>query len=226
MSRGALFALLFAVACSKPTPVTKDPAATATPSAPAVAIASASASATTAAPLPSPTLEVRLRTRAAAVLAALKAKDMRALAALAHPTLGVRFSAYSYIDTKTDVVLTPTQLVVAMGDSHARVWGVHDGKGDPIKETFSGYYAAFIWTHDFTAAPDTAVDRAIGGGNTINNLADAYPKGHFVEAHFPAFDKKFGGMDWESLRLVFEEVATDGGSELMLVGIVHDEWTI
>ena len=47
-----------------------------------------------------------------------------------------------------------------------------------------------------------------------------------MEAHFPGFDKKFGGMDWESLRLVFEEVATDGGSELMLVGIVHDEWTI
>ena len=226
MRRGALFALLLAVACSKPTPVTKDPAATATPSATTSAVAIAAASASAAAPLPSPALDVRLRTRAAAVFAALKAKDMKAMAAMAHPTRGVRFSAYSYIDTKTDVVLTPTQLVGAMGDSHARVWGVHDGKGDPIKETFAGYYAAFVWTHDFTVAPETAVDRAIGGGNTINNLADAYPKAHFVEAHFPGFDKKFGGMDWESLRLVFEEVATDGGSELMLVGIVHDEWTI
>ena len=45
-------------------------------------------------------------------------------------------------------------------------------------------------------------------------------------AHFPGFDKKYGGMDWESLRLVFEDATLGGGTELMLVGIVHAQWTI
>jgi len=227
VTRGALLALLvpLALACSKPTPATKDPAASAAPSvsAPGAAVASASASAT---PPPAPALEARLRARAAVVLAALKARDMRSLAALAHPTRGVRFSAYAYIDTSTDVVLMPAELARAMSDPKARVWGTHDGKGDPIKETFAGYYAAFVWTHDFTVAPDVAIDREIGAGNTLSNVATAYPKGHFVELHFPGFDKKYDGMDWESLRLVFEEVPSDGGFELMLVGIVHAEWTI
>ena len=225
MRRGALFALLLglALACSRPTPATKDPAASVTPSAPAVAVASVSA---TTPPLPPPALEARLRARATTVLAALKAKDMKALAALVHPTQGVRFSAYAYIDTATDVALTPTELSRAMTDARLRVWGTHDGKGDPIKETFAGYYAAFVWTHDFTLATEVAVDREIGGGNTLSNVAQAYPKGHFVEAHFPGFDKKYGGMDWESLRLVFEDATLGGGTELMLVGIVHAQWTI
>lgn len=229
MTRGALVALLLplALACSKPTPATRDPAASAAPSVSvsAPAMASAIPSASASAPL-APALEARLRAQATAVLAALKAKDMRSLAALAHPTHGVRFSAYAYVDTASDVVLAPAELTRAMVDPKVRVWGVHDGKGDPIKETFASYYRTFVWTHDFTTAPDVSVDRALGGGNTMDNLADAYPKGHFVELHFPGFDKKFDGMDWESLRLVFEEVPGDAGSEVMLVGIVHAEWTI
>ena len=223
MIRGALFALLLplALGCSKPTPATKDPAT----SAASGPVPSSSAS-TGALPLPTPGLEARLRARATTVLAALKAKDTRSLAALSHPTRGVRFSPYSYVDIATDVVLTPADLARAMGDPKVRVWGTHDGKGDPIKETFAGYYATFVWTHDFTVAPDLAVDHLIGQGNTIDNVAQAYPNSHFVELHFPAFDKKYGGLDWESLRLVFEEVPVDGGSELVLVGIVHDEWTI
>lgn len=214
------------LACTKPAPATRDPVPTATATLATTGTTVASVRASAAPPTVAPALDARLRTRATAVLSALKARDMKRLAALAHPSNGVRFSAYSYVDTATDVALTPAELGRAMTDPRVRVWGTHDGKGDPIKETFAAYFTEFVWTHDFSAAPDVSVDREIGTGNSLSNLAQAYPTGHFVELHFPGFDKKYEGMDWESLRLVFEEVPVDGGSELVLVGIVHAEWTI
>jgi (p)ppGpp synthase/HD superfamily hydrolase len=43
-----------------------------------------------------------------------------------------------------------------------------------------------------------------------------------VEYHFSGFDPKYEGMDWRSLRLVFEEK----DNIWHLVGIIHDQWTI
>jgi hypothetical protein len=62
----------------------------------------------------------------------------------------------------------------------------------------------------------------IGKGNTLENIHEVYPDGVFVEFHFTGFNEQYDGMDWKSLRLVFEQ---DGGS-WRLVGIVHDQWTI
>jgi hypothetical protein len=216
--------LPLAVACSRAPEARRDPSPAPIASA-SVPQARPSASAAESAP-PAPALEGRLRARAARVLAALKAKDGKALAALADPIRGVRFSPYGYVDTAHDVVLGRAQLVRAMTDPTKRTWGTYDGRGTPIVETYAQYYRAFVWTHDFTTAPDVAVDHEIGSGNTISNIATAYPKGHFVELHFPGFDKKLGGMDWDSLRLVFEDEPVDGGHDLMLVGIVHASWTI
>jgi len=53
-------------------------------------------------------------------------------------------------------------------------------------------------------------------------LAIAYPTASFVEFHFTGFDPQYGGIDWSSLRLVFENV----GGNWLLIGIVHDGWTI
>jgi hypothetical protein len=43
-----------------------------------------------------------------------------------------------------------------------------------------------------------------------------------VEYYFPGFEAQYEGMDWKSLRLVFEQ---HQGS-WKLVGIIHNEWTI
>ncbi|MBK8311687.1 MAG: hypothetical protein IPL04_13125 [Chitinophagaceae bacterium] len=42
------------------------------------------------------------------------------------------------------------------------------------------------------------------------------------KAIFPGSIKKFDGMDWRSIRLVFK--IKDG--KYFLVGVIHDEWTI
>ncbi|HYF94322.1 MAG TPA: hypothetical protein VD969_19050 [Symbiobacteriaceae bacterium] len=54
-----------------------------------------------------------------------------------------------------------------------------------------------------------------------DNWRAAYPDGFMVEFHFPGFEAKYGGMDWRSLRLVYERL----GNAWFLVGIIHGQWT-
>ena len=56
----------------------------------------------------------------------------------------------------------------------------------------------------------------------INNIKEAYPNGQFVEFHITGLEPKYEGIDWRSLKLVFEDV----NGTLYLVGIIHSEWTI
>ena len=182
-------------------------------------------------PPPSPELETRLRERARAVLAALSARDMKALAALADPARGLRFSPYSSVDTEADVVLSPAELRAAMRRKKVLTWGSYDGSGFPIELTFAGYYQRFVWSQDFRRAPELTVDRGEPTGNTSDNLGEVYPppSAHFVEA-FLEGPEKFGGMAWQSLRLVFIDEPADGRDDasvttLRLVGIVHGQWT-
>ena len=56
----------------------------------------------------------------------------------------------------------------------------------------------------------------------MNNVRAIYPKSIVVEYYYDGFDPQYEGMDWQSLRLVFESEA----DRWVLVGIIHDEWTI
>ena len=163
-----------------------------------------------------------VETTALAVVDALKTKDGIKLAALAHPTKGVRFSAYPFVRTDFDQVLTAADLAGAFTDPKVRLWGIRDGKGDDIRTTFAAYYATYIYDVDFAKAPDVAYNRAIGKGNATDNSATAYPDAVMVEFHYPGFDQAYGGMDWRSLRLFLEQ--KDG--TWYLVGVVHGQWTI
>ncbi len=66
------------------------------------------------------------------------------------------------------------------------------------------------------------MDQTLGAGNTTNNLQEFYPQSHFIELHTSGVDSRFAGMDWQSVRIVFE--AHRG--QFYVVGIVHDQWTI
>jgi hypothetical protein len=59
-------------------------------------------------------------------------------------------------------------------------------------------------------------------GNMIENQFEVYKDSIIVEYHIPEIDPQFEGLDWQSLRLVFEEY--DGSWKL--VGIIHNQWTI
>lgn len=159
-----------------------------------------------------------------AAVQALKEKDMNELARMAHPDKGIRFSPYGYVDKDKDLTFKPAAVGKLLEDQNLYEWGAYDGSGEPIKLKFADYYAKFVYDADFAKAPQTSVNKTTGKGNLANNMGEAYPAARydFVEYHFSGFDKKFEGMDWKSLRLVFEK---DEG-RLLLVGIVHDQWTI
>jgi hypothetical protein len=160
--------------------------------------------------------------RVAATLDALKRRDGAALAALAHPTKGVRFTPYPFVTTARDVVLARSDLMNAYADTKTRTWGVTDGKGDPITLTFSDYNARYIYSRDFASASKTAYNKPIGSGNSIDNTADVYPNAVLFEAYDPGPDPAMESFQWQSLRLLFEA----DGATWYLVGVVHGEWTI
>lgn len=153
---------------------------------------------------------------------AFKNKEMKTLALMAHSDKGVRFSPYGFVDIEDDVVFTASQMMGAFDDDKKYVWGAFDGSGEDIQLTFGEYYEQFIYDEDFDNADDISYNEIIGMGNTINNISEAYPDGIFVEYHFRGFDPEFDGLDWKSLRLVFEQ----SGEDWLLVGVIHDQWTI
>jgi hypothetical protein len=166
--------------------------------------------------------------RAAQAILALRDHDIPELVELVHPVKGVTFSPYTFVHPlqgapgEADLVFSRDQLAGLWSDPAVHHWGSYDGSGLPIDLTFQAYYAKFVYDVDFAQPEVVGFDEFIGQGNTINNIREVYPLGVVVEYHFSGFDPQYGGMDWKSLRLVFEEV--DGA--WYLVGIVHDEWTI
>ena len=155
------------------------------------------------------------------VVNALKHKDMNAFSSYIHSTAGVRFSPYGHIDVQHDLQFSTSQLPSLWSSTEVYQWGVYDGSGDPIQLTFQDYFDRFVYDVDFANPHMIGNNVVVGAGNMINNIQQAYSNGPFVEFHFTGFDPQYSGMDWRSLRLVFEQE----NSEWKLVGIIHDEWT-
>ena len=80
------------------------------------------------------------------------------------------------------------------------------------------YLEKFVYNQDFINADEVLYDQYSQRGNTINNVFEAYTDAYVLEYHFRGFDPNYEGMDWESLKLVFEQ--NDG--HWYLTGIVHD----
>ena len=159
---------------------------------------------------------------AAKVVNILKARDMNELKNYAHPQKGIRFSPYAYIDETNDIIVTANDLETYMNSSDIYTWGSYDGSGEPIDLIFSDYYDRFVYNQDFANPHIIGNNQIVQTGNTINNIEDVYPNAQFVEFHFTGFDPQYTGMDWTSLRIVMEEY----NSQLYIIGIIHDEWTI
>lgn len=155
------------------------------------------------------------------VVTALKNKDMNTLASYVHSTAGVRFSPYGHVDVQNDLQFSASHLPSLWASTQVYQWGVYDGSGDPIQFTFQDYFDRFVYDVDFANPHMIGNNVVVGTGNMINNIQQAYPNGSFIEFHFTGFDPQYSGMDWRSLRLVFEQES----GQWKLVGIIHDEWT-
>lgn len=156
------------------------------------------------------------------VLNALSTKDMVALTALSHPLTPIRFTPYAYVDPSNDLSFSSSAFTTLLNDPTIYTWGAYDGSGDPLDLSFNDYLDDFVYDEDYLNPHIVGINNTIGQGNSLNNVATAYPSASFVEFHFTGFDPQYGGIDWSSLILVFEQVS----GNWKLVGIVHNQWTI
>lgn len=151
---------------------------------------------------------------------ALQSGNLQPLASMVHPSNGLRFSPYSFVRNE-DLFFISAELPSLMDNPNQYVWGSYDGSGEPINLTFADYFARFVYDVDFANAPQVSINERLGMGNTIDNSAEFYPGAMVVEYYFPGIDDQYQGMDWRSLRFVFQ----DYNGRWVLVGIIHDEWT-
>ncbi len=137
----------------------------------------------------------------------------------------VRFSPYGYIDTLEDKKLTAEQLVNYLTKNKLeRIdWGILDDEnGKPILLTAQEYFKKFVYDVDFLNAPNISLNKTISSGNSLNNIDSVYKHCTYIEFYFPGFEKKYEGIDWRSLKLVFKKQ----DNKFFLIGIVHNQWTI
>lgn len=163
-----------------------------------------------------------LLSRTIDVMELIKEKDMEGLSEYVHPTKGLRFSPYVYVELEKDQVFTKEEVAKLDENNEVYTWGNYDGSGEPIDLNFNDYYNRFVYDKDFANPHIIGNNTVIGQGNTINNIQEAYAGGHFIEFHFTGFEEGYEGMDWRSLILVFEQHE----GQWYLVGIAHNEWTI
>ena len=159
--------------------------------------------------------------RAMEVAKLMRDRDWTSLAAVIHPEDGVTFTPYSYV-TDRDQVFTPAQIAAFGSDSSQYLWGYFDGVGDPMELTPMEYFDRFVFNADYTQAPFLIVNRVLSRGNSLENVADAYPDCQFVEFYYDMLEEEYEGFDWCALKLVFRPYE----GELMLVGVIHSQWTI
>lgn len=171
---------------------------------------------------PPPTTKEIVTARATAVAQAFFAQDPNAIAALVHPTAGIRFSLYNQINDVRDKKFSPSQITKYFGTSVKFTWGVQDGSGEKIVMPIKQFVAQEFADHDFSSAPEISYDVFVNRGNAISNVEGFYPNTHIVEFYFPGFIEKYAEMDWRAIQVVMQEFE----GQWYVVDVVSNRWTI
>lgn len=156
------------------------------------------------------------------LIQAISDKNTETISAYTHPVKGLRFTPYTYVSLEQDRVFNKEEVKNFFNDHNVYVWGHYDGTGDEISLTPSEYYENFIYSQDFKNAEKVGYNEVLSSGNMLENQFEVYENPIIIEYYFSGFDEKYEGIDWKSLRLVFEQYKNDW----KLVGIIHNQWTI
>jgi hypothetical protein len=189
------------------------------------------------------------REAAMEIIAALKARDMAAIAQWAHPFQGVRFSPSVFVNPETDQVWSAAELPAWFEDRTPRVWGSAESWRDYeerrppglptyslIRLTPTEYFERYIFDRDYSQGAtiriiDNQVFPPVERGileSYGNNVAGLYPTATQVVFYFPrtleqaAQDDKSRRPDRDVLRLVFVGDGQSARESVRLLAIVHD----
>ena len=100
---------------------------------------------------------------------AISDKDMKTVSKFVHPTKGLRFTPYTSVSLKDDVVFSVVEVEGFFNDKNIYLWGYYDGIGDEILLTPREYYEEFIYTKDFKNIEDVGYNEVLSGGNAVEN---------------------------------------------------------
>lgn len=164
--------------------------------------------------------EETLKTLNNEILSTVKSKDFVKLSNYIHPEKGVRFSMYAYVDPKKDKHFSKVDFIKYVPTNIKFTWGEKDGTGDKLVLSIKDYLDEWVFAKDFTKG-EFYLNSFKGSGNSLNNLKEIYPGSDFTE-NYTAGSEEFGGMDWNCVRFVFEELY----GTYYLIAIINDEWTI
>lgn len=166
--------------------------------------------------------QARIESTSTAILKILTKKKYESLVSFIHPNKGIRFSPYGYVNVKEHLHFTQVTFAKQLKENNILTWGYTDGKGDEIKLDTEGYFSKYVYNANYIESKNKSYNKIIQSGNSLINMEEVYPGNTFVEYNFSGFEEKYFGMDWCSLRLVYQFYKR----KPYLVAIIHDEWTI
>lgn len=156
-----------------------------------------------------------------AVLRMLAERDFAALAGWVGEE-GLLLSPYLTIEPD-HLRLSRDEVARCASDGRVRVWGVWDGRGDPIRMTCAAYVARLVWVADFRSVKDTVFNRPLTGGVDRDNHREIFPEAVIAWRYRPeGRDAEGSYRPWQSLHLVFVR----RGAAWRLAAIVRGTRTI
>lgn len=162
-----------------------------------------------------------LKQQALRIQRALANNDFARITNDIHPTRGVRFSMYAYVNPKTDKVFSREQYAQYLQQSKIRfTWGELDGTGDLLVTPLPEYLNTWVNAKKYNDST-ISINEFRQTGGMINNLRDIYQNSDVVEFYYKGSDE-YAGMDWRIMRLVFD----DYQGKRYLVAVINDQWTV
>jgi hypothetical protein len=153
------------------------------------------------------------------ILNSVKKRDYVTFSLFIHPQEYVRFSPYAYIDTVNNKVLSAFHFLQLAKQNKKINWSSAFEGAEFL--TVDEYFKKFVYDVDFINAKQKSINDYHSQGTDLNNIKEVYPGYDVVEFFFPGFEKKYEGLDFRALRLVYKTEK----NKVFLVAIVHDKWT-
>lgn len=165
--------------------------------------------------------QVSVKQKAKEIIQAIASEEIGFVANAVHSKKGLLFSPYVHIEDDA-VTFEKNEVTSLLENDQTYLWGNYVGSGKAIELTPNEYFDAFIQAELFLNPDEVLVDTFKKRGNMINNIAEVFPKAKVVELYREG-SEEYGGMDWSSINLVFEQ---NENGIWKLVALITDQWTI
>jgi hypothetical protein len=161
-----------------------------------------------------------LMSKSIATLEFIKERNIKELATLIHPKEGLIFSPYAFIDTANARRFLKRELILMADQNKPIDWNT-SWEDKPELLSLDQYFKKFVYDVDFLNAELKSFNNFHSQGTDLNNITTIFAGCNVTEFFFSGFEKKYEGMDFRALRLVFKNY----NDMPYLVAIVHDQWT-